>query len=470
MCNVVPQKVVVLDEHSKEETVEGTSPLETVHVIPNSDDDNDNDNDAVPLNDVEDDAHSSTTYSTLFSDYYDDEHLYSDDDESEDHDDRPPPSRFLRLERSFAERDEILVKLISDDGGDGAAKDSRYVQMLYRHEFAVRRALLHKLEKQVDALKDHEARQRQKEKLGQLTESLLRPKNLPKQVKACSQQQPASPLTDSSWYLFETRHSLPGVATLCLFCLCHNSLYELITQILYDTTAYIENQDALYVAVFLLGVLLCRISGGIFDWLSPQQYNLNKFESHNRLRLQKWDAVLLRKLKHSYPLLRYAMYYVGYCLVLICMYYYHTRLLSMLLDSKESILESLPSQQPGRLVNTPVDDRLRTALYGYDYELPTKVETDVPASTEDFAMEEEPTCLSSSIWTGGAATTEEYTKAWEDDEHNLFSQVSTSHYMAFMGDPEAALVPYRLSFAFYSFTVILSIWLMRKMGFRHAAG
>jgi len=159
-------------------------------------------------------------------------------------------------------------------------------------------------------------------------------------------------------FLFERYHTFPGVAALIAYVVAHCSCYEFFYQIHLLTLLSFQNRPLVHGLTFLVGLVLTRMSGSIWNWLNSDRYEGAKFSMHNKLRLGHSDARLLswiRKRKRIRLFLDIAGVYL--CFISVA-YALNELLLPTICDSKMHVLESLPSRLNG------VDSWLNVALGG----------------------------------------------------------------------------------------------------------
>jgi len=170
---------------------------------------------------------------------------------------------------------------------------------------------------------------------------------------------------------FELYHSLPGAAALLLFCTVHVSTYEFISNLAYeavestpatapatsnipdtplvdsDATA-LMNLTRLYTIMLLVGCLIARYTGLVWNFLGPRAYHRVKFVYHNRLRWGAKDALWLHRLHQcvadsgSGEVLLGCLHMVAYYLCYIAVFFFLSRL-AVTCDQRESILAKMPS-------------------------------------------------------------------------------------------------------------------------------
>jgi hypothetical protein len=149
--------------------------------------------------------------------------------------------------------------------------------------------------------------------------------------------------------VFEMHASIPAVVVLVVHCLAHNGLYDGLNAIIEATRKYLVHPTEegaridliLYGTLFVLGAFLLRITGDLYWWLSDEDYDIVKFDYHNRLRLRYRDARAVWSIRKR-NLLRVTLYMVGYYLSYVssAVLFHHIK---NLFDERQSIVEHLPS-------------------------------------------------------------------------------------------------------------------------------
>jgi hypothetical protein len=118
--------------------------------------------------------------------------------------------------------------------------------------------------------------------------------------------------------MFEWYTTAPGIFSCGLHCLAHASLYDVIEIVFNEFRKYAERNitwvSAHTLSLFVtlvFGLALVRSSGYLYWWLNVSDYNCIKFDYHNRLRLNHWDARYLLWIKRR-PILQATMFITGY--------------------------------------------------------------------------------------------------------------------------------------------------------------
>lgn len=148
---------------------------------------------------------------------------------------------------------------------------------------------------------------------------------------------------------FEFKYSIPGIGALLLYCLAHASTYELVSNVVYeivesDTQIIPINKTVVYTTLLLTGCCIARCTGLIWDFVGPIQFRSVKFDLHNRLRLQMWDAKLLHILNDRIPfVVKGILDTLAFYLIYISMAHYISRL-AVFCDQRSDILSKMPSR------------------------------------------------------------------------------------------------------------------------------
>lgn len=158
----------------------------------------------------------------------------------------------------------------------------------------------------------------------------------------------------SSWKeacWFEVQHSLRGVVAMILYCVAHAATYELVSNLAYEAVEKAPDyQDAktssqpwgLYTAMLILGCLLARVSGNVWNYASPLNYKQVKLVYHNRIRLGAKDARFLHWVQQKGEGLLGAINLVSFYLCYIAVFFFVGQV-AMLCDQRQDILSNLPS-------------------------------------------------------------------------------------------------------------------------------
>ena len=159
--------------------------------------------------------------------------------------------------------------------------------------------------------------------------------------------------------LFEVFYSLPAAVTMLAFCCTHVAIYEFVQIAVADCLELNEyyNQTLVYICVFAVAVLLARISGSLYEFTSDDAYSNIKFDMSNKDKLGDLDARTLRWIK-KYPTAKLLLDVTALYLTYISANHFMTEtMLKTLFDSKEDVLEELPSMKyPG--ISTHISNML----------------------------------------------------------------------------------------------------------------
>ncbi|CAB9499786.1 expressed unknown protein [Seminavis robusta] len=146
---------------------------------------------------------------------------------------------------------------------------------------------------------------------------------------------------------FELQHSVPGVMALALYCAAHASTYELISNLAYEA---VEpeldgfNKGYLYGPLLILGCLLSRYCGLVWDFVSPMAYRRVKWIYHNRVRCGSTDAKALHWLQQQGEVALGCVQIVAYYMCYIGVVFFVGELAG-LCDQRDEILAGMPSSR-----------------------------------------------------------------------------------------------------------------------------
>jgi len=148
-------------------------------------------------------------------------------------------------------------------------------------------------------------------------------------------------------FLFERYHTAPSIGAMAVYLVAHTSCYELIYQLHLGAFFSIQKWPLVYGLTFVMGVLLVRMSGSIWNWLGSDLYEGVKFDMHNKLRLRDLDARLMRWIRKRKQI-RLILDIVGVYMCFISIGYAWNELLLPAVCSVDSkVLEQLPSRAYG---------------------------------------------------------------------------------------------------------------------------
>jgi hypothetical protein len=105
---------------------------------------------------------------------------------------------------------------------------------------------------------------------------------------------------ETMWHdvLFERHHTMHATTVIIIYSFVTTAFYLLLdSSANYIKTWLCARPDVYYLGMFILGVLILRLSGNLWDWLDEESYGLVKLELHNRERLGYVDAKLHRWLR-----------------------------------------------------------------------------------------------------------------------------------------------------------------------------
>lgn len=122
--------------------------------------------------------------------------------------------------------------------------------------------------------------------------------------------------------------TFPGAAHLMLYCLAHSCCFQLIEVTVLAFNRKFKNQDVVAVVIILASMLLLRLTGGIYSYLDYTSYRRVKFDMHNRLRMGKMDAYIIRWFRQHY-VLRQFLNLVAFYAVFEFVVYFHERYIEL---------------------------------------------------------------------------------------------------------------------------------------------
>ena len=147
--------------------------------------------------------------------------------------------------------------------------------------------------------------------------------------------------------LFELFHSLPASVVMLAFCITHVAIYEffqMFMQDLLELNEY-ENQNLVYAGVLLVALIIARLSGWVYEFISDEDYESIKFDMHNSLIRGDLDARLLRWFK-NHPVLRNILDVVSLYLCYLSANHLVTEyVMKTFLDVRQNVLADLPSMK-----------------------------------------------------------------------------------------------------------------------------
>lgn len=193
-----------------------------------------------------------------------------------------------RMEKKFERRKQKIGRLCT-------GRSQSYVKMMEAHEEAVYQVLVAKHRNRVGKSGDNR----------QFTDTTH-----------------ASLLVQSWWmFLFEANHTLPASYVVLLVSMGHSTFYAFFDVVMRSSYhAMISSKfasslslDQYHAIEIIIGLVLIRLNGNIFYWQDKNSIHLANIEMHNRLKLNRWDALILKRLKGA--LLSSAMNMFGFYLV-----------------------------------------------------------------------------------------------------------------------------------------------------------
>ena len=145
-------------------------------------------------------------------------------------------------------------------------------------------------------------------------------------------------------YHFEKFHTVPGVLSLILYCIASTSVYNAITA--FHRHFFSTSEEwTMHFFTLCFGILLCRCSGGIFEWLTDNLYEGAKFDLSNRLRLGQAHARLVNWVRKN-KVLRQTMDLLGFYLCHMAIgRVIEEGLMPFICHSEGGLLSQLPSQK-----------------------------------------------------------------------------------------------------------------------------
>lgn len=340
--------------------------------------------------------------STALSDEDSVESLLSDWNESND------DSKLQHLQNKFAFRDVLLKRMAQ-------GKDEAYTEMIMRHESLIRDEAM---KWQADV-----------EKLQNGTEI----KGVESYIISFSNNEASFTAMCKRCLLFEARLSLPGLLAVVFYCFTHLALYLLIESIVMEGSRAFRNEDMYYFVSFIVSLLVIRLTGGIWDWVSLKRHEVAKVELQRRFRVGYLDA----KLHLWFRRRRVARLVVDYFAIYVClvaMSHFHYRLFGPLFEDRSWILDKLPSRTHD--VETAVAASLkRRLLY------------------PECRGEVDQTC----------SLLDELTR---EDEKYLYSQVSITSFVGIMGYAGAhAATPFATR-VLALISISVGIFVLRALGYQ----
>lgn len=240
------------------------------------------------------------------------------------------------LERHFDKRERILNKISS-------GKSKPFLRQIQERELLVRRQAFDGLLLAVDDCGDNQAvKEELRKSLDDREASALMDHQLQKKPACISQR-------CHNWFIFEMNSMVPAVFSLLVHSIVHTSVYDGLHSCFGAVKAIFTNSGesplidlCFFGTIFFLGVLLIRLTGDLYWWLSDQDYAMVKFDFHNRRRLRFWDARVLSAIRVR-QIVRVAMFMVGYNCCYSSISEFHFAMERFFFDQSEEVMANLPS-------------------------------------------------------------------------------------------------------------------------------
>lgn len=146
--------------------------------------------------------------------------------------------------------------------------------------------------------------------------------------------------------LFEMYYAVPGFLAVISYCSLHLAAYMLVESLFVEGSRYCRIEDLYYLGSIVACLMMTRLTGGIWDWLSLSRHDIVRSELQRRYRLGHWDARLhLWFRRHQF--IKAAIDHFALYGCLVAVYHFHNRLLISLFDDRSWILDNLPSRRHG---------------------------------------------------------------------------------------------------------------------------
>ena len=230
----------------------------------------------------------------------------------------------------------VLSTQSQSDDESSVASDSSCLRQL-EIEFKVRDKLLEKLTKGIapfyaQVMKENEAAAR-RQKIQRAQEKRGLQSSLPvgAQSKCLHQQRESHEtllLRIRRWMACDLNSTLPGAAHLMLYCLAHSCCFQLIEAVVLAFTKRFKNQDVVAIVGILASILLLRLTGGVWSYLDYTSYCRVKFDMHNRLRMGKMDAYIVRWFR-QHGIIRNFLNLVAFYATFEFVVYFHERYIEL---------------------------------------------------------------------------------------------------------------------------------------------
>lgn len=349
--------------------------------------------------------------------------LFSDDEDSDDEDFFPSASEACTmkdLEQEFRKRDKLLKKLVK-------GIDSTYARIMQENEQAVRKKKLLRLKK-----KETKGPTSVKNEDASYLTSLNDDEHHTKKIGMWERLY--------RMFVFDIHNTLQAILVLVL----NNIAYTGFAQVVRSFVGLVASDDPRFVPVALVlsSVVVLRLTGGLCQWVTESTYARIKFDMNNRLRLGKWDAVLMKWfLQHDF--LSRHLNAVAFFAVNYAVYIYQEQVFVKFFDIRHDLLQHLPSAKQG--VISYVGERLSSGL---DKEHVHRVLGDA-------------TCAA-----GVCDLSEFDVELNNQDETFLYSSVAPDCYESLMGNQAAGLYTETNLFLFYTGSMIAAVVILRMIGIK----
>ena len=363
------------------------------------------------------------------------------------------PLDLKELEKEFKIRDHLLDQLVKEI-------DPFYAGIMRENEEAVRKQKMLHLKEKIRKHEEKRDHQQKKQEDGNvsnvpITDAKNRDEAVPPPVSNVlitdaqnrNETVPPPNQASTSWMqrlhraiVFEVQNVLPGVISLILNCIAFNACLEILEIVISRLSSIDYERQHFLPFVLLIGsVVVLRITGGIFDWVGDAVYGRVKFDMHNRLRLGKSDAKLVRWF-HHHEHIRTFLNVFAFFACSFAVNQLQDQALGMAFDKREELFANLPSVKNG--IFTSVSRRVAAGLSKDSVER-LLAESTCEAGVCSFAESDD--------WT-------------RRDEAFVRSAISEDCYGELMGIESAVLVTEWVAFWFSIVTSLVAIVLLKMMG------
>jgi hypothetical protein len=237
---------------------------------------------------------------------------------------------------------------------------------------------------------------------------------------------------------FEIRFAFQGYFMLVLYCITHLMTYQLVEScIMEQTRGFTGNQEnQFYFLLLVVSLFILRITGGLWDWLSPNRCTAVQSEikrQHQVANRNSWDMNVqswLQKRRHVRIFVQYVAFYV----ILVAIVYFKHQFFTLLIHDRSWIYENLPSRQYN--METPISQALVANV----------------ANREKCEQIDEQCSL--------------LTHMTQQDDEYLYSRITLTSYFNFRGYSGMYLVsPFGMRLLLSTISVI-GIFILEKLGFQ----